>query len=171
MDIEELIEKRYSVRNYKTSPVEEEKIMRILQSGRMAPSAKNRQPRHFVVVTDMQQRKRLNGAFNKPGFHDAPVVIAVCGDRNEGWHRESDGRDHLGIDVAIAADHMILTASELGLGSCWVCNFDIPLVRDVLELPENIEPVVLIPLGYTSDENPPLKVRKSLAEIVHWNKY
>ncbi|MGE5363736.1 MAG: nitroreductase family protein [Bacteroidota bacterium] len=171
MDIEELIEKRYSVRNYKTSPVEEEKIMRILQSGRMAPSAKNRQPRHFVVVTDMQQRKRLNGAFNKPGFHDAPVVIAVCGDRNEGWHRESDGRDHLGIDVAIAADHMILTASELGLGSCWVCNFDISLVRDVLELPENIEPVVLIPLGYTSDENPPLKVRKSLAEIVHWNKY
>lgn len=171
MDIEELIEKRYSVRNYKTSPVEEEKIMRILQSGRMAPSAKNRQPRIFVAVTDIQQRKRLNGAFNKPGFHDAPVVIAACGDRNESWRRESDGRDHLGIDVAIAADHMILTAAELGLGSCWVCNFNIPLVREVLELPENIEPVVLIPLGYTSDENPPLKVRKSLDEIVHWDKY
>ena len=92
---------------------------------------------------------------------------AVCVDESVSWKRKSDGHDHADIDAAIAAEHICLAAAEQGLGSCWVCNFDVPLCREALELPATLRPVVLIPVGYPADA-PTQKKRKSPDEVAEW---
>ena len=101
------------------------------------------------------------------GARQAPLCIAVCVDESVSWKRKSDGHDHADIDAAIAAEHICLAAAEQGLGSCWVCNFDVPLCREALELPATLRPVVLIPVGYPADA-PTQKKRKSPDEVAEW---
>ena len=95
----------------------------------------------------------------------APCIIVACVNHNESWHRRADNKDHADIDIAIAVEHLCLAAAEQGLGTCWVCNFDTPRCSEVLGLPENLEPAVLIPVGYAEDE-PTEKKRKPLNEIL-----
>lgn len=93
--------------------------------------------------------------------------MGKCVDESVSWKRKSDGHDHADIDAAIAAEHICLAAAEQGLGSCWVCNFDVPLCREALELPATLRPVVLIPVGYPADA-PTQKKRKSPDEVAEW---
>ena len=96
----------------------------------------------------------------------------ALGLHDEAWHRSFDGKDHTDVDVSIAVEHLCLGAASLGLGTCWVCNFDPAIVREGLNLPDNVEPIAIIPMGYPdSDGTVPEKKRKPLDEIVKWGKY
>jgi len=174
MDFKELIQKRYSVRQYKNITVDREKIEMVLDAGRMAPSAVNFQPWQFIVIRDKEMLEKIHSCYSREWFKTAPVVIVICGDHGEGWHRASDGKDHTDIDVAIAVDHMTLMATEIGLGTCWVCNFNPGLTRDILDLPPNLEPVAMLPIGIPEEEDDlssKVKKRKPLNQIVHWDGY
>jgi len=165
--------KRYSVRHYLNRPVEEEKLRYILETGRIALSAANFQPWHIIVVRDEITRKALGTTYNRPWFLQAPVILVICGDHNTSWKRP-DGKDHSDIDVSILVDHMTLAATEQGLGTCWVCNFDMQKCREILGLQKGIEPVVLLPLGYPDEskaDHTRHLARKKLEDIVHWDKF
>lgn len=118
-----------------------------------------------VFVTDEAVLKALYSCYKREWLATAPCIIVACVDHNESWHRRADNKDHADIDIAIAVEHLCLAAAEQGLGTCWVCNFDAPQCSEVLGLPENLEPAVLIPVGYAEDE-PTEKKRKPLNEIL-----
>lgn len=166
----DLAEKRYSLRTFSDQSVEKETILKLLAAARLAPSAVNYQPCHFIVVTDEALKTKVAEGYSREWFAKAPVVIVACGDHSASWKRR-DGKDHVDVDVAIAVDHLTLAAVELGLGTCWVCAFDAAHVHSVLELPEHLEAIALIPLGYPLDGQVPVKKRKELAELVSWNGY
>ena len=155
MDFSELACKRFSCRNYKADPVPADILEKVLQAGRVAPSAVNFQPWHFYVI-QKGALQSIYECYHRDWFRSAPCVIVLCGDHDRSWKRR-EGKDHVDIDVAIATDHMTLQATELGLASCWVCNFDPEAVRRALNLPENQEPVVILPLGYPVDEGDALR--------------
>lgn len=165
-----LAQSRFSVRKYKSTPIEKEKLIKVLDAARIAPSAVNFQPWHFIVVNDIEKLNQLYTIYNREWIKEAPMVIVACSDHSQSWKRSVDGKDSADIDLAIAVDHMTLMATELGLGTCWVCNFDASKCSTILKLPENIEPVVLIPLGYP-DVIPANKKRKTLSEIAHLNTF
>lgn len=171
MSVEELILQRYSVRSYTTQDVEMEKLMKILEAGKNAPSAANNQPWHFIVTREPENHKSVSEIYHRDWFKEAPVYIIVCGDHQQSWKRQSDGKDHCDIDAAIAIDHMTLQATELGLGTCWICNFFVDKCRQFFNLPQHIEPIAILSLGYPTDMESPIKRRKSLDEIVHWEKF
>ena len=170
MDFLDLVKKRYSVRSFTSQEVETEKINTILEAVQYSPSAVNYQPCHFIVVTDPELKAKICTAYSRDWLQEAPVLIVALGDHQESWKRR-DGKDHADIDVAIAVDHLTLAASSLGLGTCWVCAFDAQKVHSILELPENMEVVALIPLGYPTEATIPDKERKDLQELVSWNGY
>lgn len=164
----DIVQARYSTRKYKESDVEKEKILQILEAGRNAPSAVNFQPWHFIVVKDKEIKSKITKAYPHKWFEKAPVIIVACGDHSSSWKRR-DGKDHCDIDVAIAVDHMTLAAADLGIGTCWVCAFDSDLCHKMLDLPEYLEVIALLPMGYPLDDSRPEKKRKSIDEIVSWN--
>ncbi len=173
MSFIDLAKKRYSVRKYRNTPVEAEKLLHVLEAGRVAPSAVNYQPLFFVVVQDVEMRKDIATTYHRPWILDAPVIIVVCGDHSRSWRR-SDGKDHLDIDAAIAIDHMTLAAADIGLGTCWVCMFDSMLCHKILNLPPHVEAVALLPLGYPADKTDPERhatQRKRLEEMVFWDGF
>ncbi|MBO7068252.1 MAG: nitroreductase family protein [Bacteroidaceae bacterium] len=166
MNFKTLSEKRYSVRSYSGEPVEEEQLHYILECARLAPSAVNLQPWKFYVLSSQEDRSLLQQCYKRDWLSQAPLYILLTVQHDVEWVR-SDGKRHGDIDVAIAAEHICLAAAELGLGSCWVCNFDAQLCHRLLNLPEEEEAVVLIPIGKAAaDSKISEKKRKDLAEIV-----
>lgn len=166
MDVYEAIRTRKSVRSYLDRAVEPEKLERILEAGRLAPSANNRQEWRFVVVTDADTRRRLADEGAGQRFvGEAPVVIAACAETDR--HDMRCGIPCYPIDVAIAVDHMTLAATAEGLGTCWIGAFDPEKVRRILGIPQDIEVVELLPLGYPRDPKPAAKSRLPLETIVH----
>ncbi len=168
-----LAKHRYSTRKYDTKPLEAEKLDYILETGRIAPSAANYQPWYFIVVKDEPERTKMWEVYGRPWFKEAPVYIVLCADHKTSWKR-MDGKDHADVDIAIAADHMTLAAAELGLGTCWICNFDSEKCVEVLGLPDHIEAVVILSLGYPLDLCDPERhseKRKPMNEILRWNKF
>ena len=162
----ELIETRYSARSYSDMVVEQEKIDYILECARLAPSAVNFQPWKFIIVESEEKRTALHAGYAQEWFQQAPLYIVVCGDKSQSWTRKKDSHDHADIDAAIAAEHICLAATEVGLGSCWVCNFRPAIVSEVLGIDgETVYPVAIIPIGYATD-TPTLKKRKALDEIL-----
>jgi nitroreductase len=147
----DLAKKRFSLRKFKPQSVESEKLEIVLEAGRIAPSACNNQPWFFIVVKEKENLKKLWDTYQREWFRQAPVVIVACGDHRQSWKR-SDGKDHCDIDIAIAVDHMTLAAADIGLGTCWVCNFNRVMCSSLLNLPSYIEPIALLPLGYPADE-------------------
>lgn len=169
MDVIEAIRKRRSIRRYQQRPVEEEKLNRILEAGRLAPSAKNLQDWKFIVVRDPERRRRLaEAAKNQQFIAEAPVVIAACG--TETRYVMTCGQHTYTIDVSIAVDHMTLEATELGLGTCWIGAFYEDRVKEILGVPENIRVVALLPLGYPA-EDPAPRPRKPMEEIVCYERW
>lgn len=170
MDFDQIIASRFSVRSYTSQKIDQSLILEILEAARLAPSAVNFQPWHFIVITDLGNLTDFQEVYPRTWFKEAPVCIVVCSDHSLSWKRKSDGKDFADVDVAIAIDHLVLKATDLGLGTCWVCNFDVEMARKKLQLPDHIEPVALIPLGYSASEAP-TKSRKLLSELVHWEKF
>ena len=169
MDVIKAIRERRSVRAYDSREVEEDKLERVLESGRLSPSAGNRQERRFVVVRDARTRKALSLAARDQKFvAEAPIVIAACSAEKE--YTMACGQLAYPIDTAIAVDHMTLQAVEEGLGTCWIGAFDEVKVKEILNIPDNVRVVSLLPLGYPSDIPRP-KLRKNLDEIVMWEKW
>lgn len=166
MNFLELVKNRYSVRSYQDRQVESDKLAYVLECVRLAPSAVNFQPWQFKVITEPEALKEIKTAYAREWFQSAPCVIVACADHSKSWHRQADGKDHADIDVAIAVEHLCLAAAEQGLGTCWVCNFDVPRCTEVLHLPEQVTPVVLIPIGYSATEEVPAKKRKRIEEIL-----
>lgn len=160
----ELTKKRYSCRNYQDRPVERELLDYIFECVRLAPSAVNRQPWKFRLVEDRSQREKLQQCYQREWFNTAPVYVIASVLHEQEWVR-SDGKHHGDIDIAIAVEHLCLAATEQGLGTCWVCNFDAALCSELFSLPTNEEPAVLIPIGYPAVE-PTEKKRKELDEIL-----
>lgn len=170
MNLLELAKKRYSVRSYLDKEVEKEKLLQVLEAGRLAPSAVNFQPVHFIVITEEQEKQKLYEVYQRGWIKEAPVIIVACGDHRTSWKRK-DGKDHCDIDVAIAVDHMSLAAVDLGLGTCWVCAFDAKLCHELLGLPDYLEASVLIPLGYPKGDRITQATRKNIEELVSWERY
>lgn len=170
MELKKLIENRYSVRNYLSRPVEKEKIEYILECAHLAPSACNLQPWRFFVVANDKERFAVQETYNREWFKNAPIYIVVVKDATESWKRPSDGKDSGDIDAAIAAEHICLAAHEIGLGTCWVCNFDNIRLSEILGCTEGEEPIAIFPLGYIKDLDNKVseKKRKTLDEIVTW---
>ena len=170
MTFRDLAEARFSLRNYDSRPVEQEKIDCLLECVRLAPSAVNFQPCVFYVVTDQVLLAQLQDCYNRDWFKTAPMCIVACGNHQQAWHRKLDGKDHTDIDVAIAVDHLTLAAVDMGLGSCWICNFDAQKCAQVLNLLEGIEPIAMVPIGYAATDEQPLKKRKSHVELFVYKK-
>ena len=170
MELQDVIKKRYSERSYANKEVPVEVIGEILEWTSLAPSAVNFQPWHFIVVREKAGLEALWGVYHRQWIQSAPVIIVACVNHRESWKRGSDGHDFGEVDVAIAIDHLTLAATDKGLGTCWVCNFDVAGCRKLLELPDHLEPLALIPLGYPASTPPPRK-RKPLSEIVSWEKW
>ena len=160
----ELVKIRYSCRNYQPKAVEQEKMDYIMECVRLSPSACNKQPWKFRIITEEEERKKACQCYNREWFAAAPVVIIASILHDEEWVR-SDKKHHGDIDIAIAVEHLCLAATEQGLGTCWVCNFDAEQCKRLFGLGENEEPAVLIPLGYPADE-PKGKVRKAMGDII-----
>ena len=165
MDVFEALRTRRSVRSFKEDKIEEDKLNKVLEAGRLAPSANNRQQWRFVVVEDASLRDKLKEAVKQDFVSAAPVVIAACAVGVE--HVMSCGEKSYSIDVAAAIDHMIIQAAELGLGSCWIGAFYQDKVKEILDIPDDVRVVSLLPLGYPRE---PLRLeekdRKPLGEIV-----
>lgn len=166
MRFSELIRKRYSVRAYKTEPVEAEKLEQVLEAARLAPTAANRQPFQLLVIPTKGREEDLRRIYARKWFVQAPLVICACAVASQGWKR-MDGKPYVDVDVTIAMDHLILAATELGLGTCWIAAFNPSAAREVLQLPDGIEPIVFTPLGYPADQ-PGSKVRKPLSDLVRY---
>lgn len=170
MEYSQLIANRYSVRAYRSDPVEDEKLQQVLEAARLAPTAANRQPVQLIVLHTAGREAEIGKIYHRPWFVQAPLVVAVCAISSLAWVRESDRFNARMIDAAIVADHLILAAANLGLGTCWVANFNVNAAREVLGLPAEAEPAIFTPLGYPADQPGP-KIRKPLSELVryeHW---
>ena len=165
----EVIRKRQSVRSYQDKEIPEEVLQEILEAGRLAPSASNRQGWKFIVVKDEGVRKKLVPACKNQKFvGEAPVVIAGCA-TNPGYVMTS-GEHSYSIDLAIALDHMSLEAASLGLGTCWIGAFYQEQVKEILGVPEDVRIVSLMPLGFPKELGAKTK-RKALSQIICYNKY
>lgn len=167
MKLFESIRLRTSVRKYKSETPSKELLTQIVEAARQAPSACNNQPWKFYVVTKAETRQQLAAAYNREWFATAPAVIVVVGNHSQSWHRAADGKDHLDIDCAIAAEHLALAATAVGLSTCWVCNFDVDQVSKTLCLSADCEPIALFPTGYATEEPLPHK-RKEFCEVVEF---
>jgi len=172
MEVFEAIQTRRSIRSYLPDEVPEEKLTRILEAARLAPSAANRQPWHFVVVRDAQKRKRLSeGGMFARFLHESPVVIVGCGNKwaSPKWYV---------VDTTIAMQNMVIAATGEGLGTCWIGSFTEKQVKDLLEIPSRFTVVALLAVGYPREEKGLaskiarlIKARKELGEIVSLERF
>ena len=168
MDVFEAISQRYSCRSYQDKPVEDEKIDHLLEAARLAPSARNFQDWRFVVITDPQTKATLSTAANNQEMvAKAPVVIVACSNHS---YRMRCGQMIGPIDVSIALEHIALQAVEDGLATCWIGSFYHDKVRAVLDIPNGIEIVQLMAVGYPADTKAKL-TREPIENIVCYDKW
>jgi len=166
MDFSQLALSRSSVREFSTREIEEEKLLQVLNSARLAPSAVNFQPYRLYVARKGEVQDKLKSCYHREWIKNAPVILVVVGLHAMGWKRASDRKDFTEIDAAILTDHLVLQAADLGLGTCWVCNFDVKAVQSILDLKEDEDPIALIPMGYPLGEILSNKKRKGLDELI-----
>jgi len=161
MDFLELAKERYSVRKYNGEKVEDDKLARILEAGRVAPTAANFQPQRFLVIYSGEGLAKLAKAAN---LHGAPCAIVALSRKDKAWVRPQDGHSMADIDAAIATTHMMLEAWAEGVASCWITWFDPAVVKSEFALPDLIEPINILALGYAAGEKP-LSERHEKARI------
>ena len=149
----ELAANRYSVRKYKPQPVEADKMAKILEAGRIAPTAHNNQPQRIKVITEAADLEKMD-VCTRCRF-GAPAALLVCYDKDVTWKRPFDDALSGEVDASIVVTHMMLQAHALGLGTCWVMYFDPAKTSENFALPENIIPVAFLPLGYPAEDAEP----------------
>ena len=169
MEFSELIKTRYSVREYKTDPIPDEVLGKVLDAARLAPTAANRQAFQIIVIHTDRAADKLLEIYGQKWFVQPPLVICACGVPSDNWVR-SDARNYVDVDVAIVMDHLILAAANEGLGTCWIGAFDPSAARRVLGLPNDIEPLAFTPLGYPAGQ-PREKKRKTIGDLVRYEKW
>jgi len=166
LDFLKLVEKRCSVRAYKQVTVEQDKLDRVLQAARLAPTACNLQPFRLMVIGTLGKEDELRRIYRSDWFVQAPLVICVCAIPSMAWMR-MDGKNYCDVDATIVMDHLILAATAEGLGTCWVGAFNPVEARKILNIPDELVPVAFTPLGYP-DEPPPKKTRKPISDLVEY---
>ena len=163
----ELAKSRYSVRSFNTRPIEPEKLAMILEAGRVAPTAGNKQPQRIKIITEPLDLAMVDEC--TPCRFNAQAVLLVCYDKSVCWKRKFDGANSGEVDASIITTHLMLAAHELGLGSCWVMYFNPAKASELFALPENIVPIAFLPIGYPADDAAPAALhsqRISLNEIL-----
>ena len=166
MEFYEVVRNRRSVRAYKPDAVCEEQLGRVLEAARLAPSACNLQPLRLYVIRDAVLRSALLETYGQRWFTEAPVIVCACARAGEAWKR-GDGKCYADVDVAIAMDHLVLAAAAEGLGTCWIGAFKPEPLRRLLDIPQELEPIAMTPLGHTA-EQPEARSRKALEELVEY---
>ena len=149
MSFTNLAKKRCSIRAYEPRPVEPEKIAAIVEAAHVAPSAANRQPVHLIQVESAEGLAKLGKSAN---LYGAPLAFVVCADGEKAWKRPLDGMSTVHVDASILTDHMMLAATDLGLGSVWICRFDPTVIREEFGLPETLVPVNILAVGHPAGE-------------------
>lgn len=156
MSLLNIIENRYSCRAYTDEPVKKEQLDYIKECVRLAPSAVNKQPWVFHIITSEEDKKKVRQCYDREWFSTANTYIIASVLHNEEWVR-ADGKAHGNIDIAIAVEHLCLAATEQGLATCWVCNFNSKLLHSLFNMEESEEPAVIIPIGYPANDITPKK--------------
>lgn len=172
MEFLDMAKARYSVRNYSNKKVETEKLEHILAAAHVAPTAANLQPVRLLVVQEEAGLAKLGKAANVYG---APLAIIVCSDHTKAWTRPFDGKLTTDIDATIVTDHMMLAATAEGLGSVWVCYFKPDVIRQEFNLPESLEPINILAIGYAegkvADPERHERERIVMQELVHYESF
>ncbi len=169
MDFFNVISERYSVRAYKKDMVEDEKLQKILKAAQLAPTAANRQPFRIIVISTKGKEEELRRIYHREWFVQAPLVIGIVALPEKAWSR-MDGKNYAEVDATIAMDHLILAAANEGLGTCWVAAFDPEAAKEILNLPDETEPIAFTPLGYPADK-PREKRRMDVSDLVFYEKW
>ena len=172
MDFLQLAAERYSVRKFTSRPIQPETLEQILKAGHLAPTACNRQPQRVLVIQGPEAVEKLK-ACTRCHF-DAPAALLVCYDRNECWKREFDGKESGEVDASIVATHMMLAAASLGVGTTWVMYFDPQAVREAYRIPDRLEPVALLVMGYPAPDAEPFPGHTEFRppeELVVWDEF
>lgn len=172
MDFLQLAKERYSVRKFADKKVEQEKIALILQAGRIAPTAANKQPQRILVINEQKQLDKLKEC--TPYHFNAPLAILVCYDKTASWVRDYDKIEMGYVDASIVACHIMLQITALGLGSTWVGHFDPVKIKEAFDIPEHLIPIALFPTGYLADTAKPSAQHESrldLTETVFYNHF
>lgn len=171
MSFSALVRARYSVRAYRPDPIPEGLLAEVLEAGRLAPTASNRQPLRIIIIHTAGREADLGRVYDRAWFVQAPLVLCICTVPREAWKRAGfDGRSYADVDAAIVMDHLMLAAAELGLGTCLVAAFDPAAAREVLALPDDVEPLLFTPLGFPADQ-PKAKERRPLADLVRYERW
>ncbi|MCK4434074.1 nitroreductase family protein [Candidatus Bathyarchaeota archaeon] len=161
MSLLDVIFSRRSIRRYTSKPVPDKVLKSVLEAGRLAPSADNAQPWHFIVVTDPEIKRELSRGPWRSFIKDSAFTIVGCGEKSDKWST---------VDVAIALENMVLSAEAQGVGSCWIGAFGEKEVKELLGIPGNLKVVALVSFGYPA-EKPSLRNKRSLESIVHYNRF
>ena len=172
MDFERLIKERYSVRNFKCEKLRKEDIDKILNAAHLAPTGCNYQPQRIIVVNSEEAIEKLK---NCTRCHfNAPNAFIVCHNKEESWKRPYDGALASPVDATIVATHMMLEAHNIGVGCCFVMHFNPFILKEAFNIPDNIEPVALLIMGYPADDAKPLPLHfntRPMDEVVFWDEY
>ena len=134
-------------------------------------SACNKQPWKFIIVTSAEKKANIYECYPREWMKNAPAYIVAVGNNSEAWHRPADSKDHTDIDLSIAIEHICLAATSLGLGTCWVCNFYVDKCIEALNIPNEWQPIAILPIGYPASENTQEKKRKTLEDIIAWEEF
>lgn len=164
MEYLELIRQRHSVRSFRKVDVEDDKLKKILEAGILAPTAANRQPFRIIVIKNPGHENILKKIYSREWFYNAPLAIGICSIPDEAWVR-SDKKKYSDVDCAIAMDHMVLAAADMGLGTCWIGAFNPDAAKEILNLDKGLEPIAFTPVGYP-EAHEYKKIRKPMDEIV-----
>lgn len=163
MSFLELAQKRFSVRKFSNKKVEKDTLNLILEAGRIAPTACNYQPQRILILDNDEDLSKLS--LCTPYKFNQQLALLICYDKTISWKRSFDGKDEGEIDASIVATHIILQASELGIGSTWVGHFDPKKIKNTFDIPENIIPVAILLMGYPADDAVPNKLHHERLEI------
>jgi len=169
VDVFEAIDSRYSARGYKPDPVSDKLLGKVLGAARQAPTAANRQPFRVIVAHVKGREEELARVYGRPWLLQAPLILAVVAVPGEAWRRMDD-KPYDEVDATIAMDHMVLAATALGLGTCWIAAFDPGAAREVFGLPDDVELVAITPLGYP-DKASATTDRKPLEDLVKYERW
>ena len=171
MSFLDIAKSRYSVRDYKSKKVEQEKLEKILLAAHVAPTAANLQPVRLIVVQEEEGLKKIEKAAN---IYKAPLAIIICSEHTKAWTRPFDRKQTVDIDASILTDHMMMEATELGLGSVWICYFKPDVIKQEFRLPDTLEPINILAIGYANgapaDPERHESQRISLNELVYYEK-
>jgi nitroreductase len=178
MEFMDVIRRRKSTRSYNDADVEEDKLHQLIEAARLAPSWANKQCWKYIIVNDEEKIRKLAAGIINSWMKNVKMVIVACADPKKSGTK--NGMEYYLVDVGISMEHLVLAATNLGLGTCWIGGFDEKRVKELLNIPETIKVVAMTPVGYPSDDGVRNKIarkiiransRKPLEKMIQYNKW